>query len=75
MHQQAERVVIGMDPHKRSATIEVMDAEEAVLGGGQDTDEGGFADMTDYVNQVQPDLQEAGCGRSRAATGSVIMSR
>jgi hypothetical protein len=28
-------VVIGMDPHKRSATIEVMTAEEAVLGGGR----------------------------------------
>jgi hypothetical protein len=26
-------VVIGMDPHKRSATIEVMDSDEAVLGG------------------------------------------
>ena len=25
-------VVIGMDPHKRSATIEVMDSDEAVLG-------------------------------------------
>jgi transposase len=28
-------VVIGMDPHKRSATIEVMDADETVLGGGR----------------------------------------
>ena len=28
-------VVIGMDPHKRSATIEVMDSDEAVLGGGR----------------------------------------
>jgi transposase len=28
-------VVIGMDPHKRSATIEVMTADEAVLGGGR----------------------------------------
>jgi transposase len=28
-------VVIGMDPHKRSATIEVMASDEAVLGGGQ----------------------------------------
>lgn len=30
-----ESVVIGMDPHKRSATIEVMDPDEAVLGGGR----------------------------------------
>jgi transposase len=29
------RVVIGMDPHKRSATIEVMAGDESVLGGGR----------------------------------------
>jgi hypothetical protein len=28
-------VVIGMDPHKRSATIEVMAGDEAVVGGGR----------------------------------------
>jgi transposase len=27
--------VVGMDPHKRSVTIEVMAADEAVLGGGR----------------------------------------
>ena len=33
-----------MDPHKRSATIEVMAADETVLGGGRfGTDEAGFA--------------------------------
>jgi transposase len=31
----AGNVVIGMDPHKRSATIEVMSRDEAVLGGGR----------------------------------------
>ena len=37
-------VVIGMDPHKRSATIEVMAADEAVLGGGRyGTDAGGLS--------------------------------
>ncbi len=36
-------VVIGMDPHKRSATIEVMTADEAVLGGGRyGTDASGY---------------------------------
>ena len=56
MGEQAERVVIGMDPHKRSATIEVMTANEDVLGDGRfDTDEAGFASMTDYVDRVQPD--------------------
>jgi transposase len=29
------RVVIGMDPHKRSATIEVMAGDGSVLGGGR----------------------------------------
>ena len=27
------RVVIGMDPHKRSATIEVMTGDETIVGG------------------------------------------
>ena len=35
MEAAAERVVIGMDPHKRSVTIEVMAADETVLGGGR----------------------------------------
>ena len=33
--EQQQRVVIGMDPHKRSVTIEVMTADETVLGGGR----------------------------------------
>ena len=31
----AGRVVIGMDPHKRSVTIEVMAGDETVHGGGR----------------------------------------
>jgi hypothetical protein len=43
-----------MDPHKRSARIEVMTAEETVVGAGRfGTDEAGFAAMRDYVNTVQ----------------------
>jgi transposase len=39
-------VVIGMDPHKRSATIEVMAGEETVVGGGRyGTDAAGYAAM------------------------------
>ena len=39
-------VVIGMDPHKRSATIEVMAADETVVGGGRyGTDAAGYAAM------------------------------
>jgi transposase len=55
MHQQRERVVIGMDPHKRSATIEVMTADETSVGGGRyATDQAGFAAMRDYVNEFRP---------------------
>jgi transposase len=40
------QVVIGMDPHKRSATIEVMAGDEAVAGGGRyGTDAAGYAAM------------------------------
>ena len=46
MGQDEPRVVIGMDPHKRSVTIEVMTADEAVVGGGRfGTDVEGFAAM------------------------------
>jgi transposase len=44
------RVVVGMDPHKRSVTIEVMDADEQVLGGGRfSTDLAGFKTMVEYL--------------------------
>src|SRR5665647_512843 len=46
----SERVIIGMDPHKRSVTIEVMAGDEAVLGGGRfTTDLAGFTAMREYV--------------------------
>jgi len=39
-------VVIGMDPHKRSATIEIMAGDEAVLEGGRyGTDAAGYQQM------------------------------
>lgn len=45
-------VVIGMDPHKRSATIEVMAGDEAVLGGGRfATDAAGYRAMLKYAKQ------------------------
>ncbi|WP_281289833.1 IS110 family transposase [Nocardioides rubriscoriae] len=41
-----------MDPHKRSVTIEVMAADEEVLGGGRfGTDPAGFTSMLDYVTR------------------------
>jgi hypothetical protein len=37
------RVVIGVDPHKRSATIEVLDERERVLATGRfGTDTAGY---------------------------------
>ncbi|MSY86083.1 MAG: IS110 family transposase [Actinobacteria bacterium] len=41
-----------MDPHKRSMTIEVMAADEEVLGGGRfGTDAAGFQSMLEYVTR------------------------
>jgi len=46
------RVVIGMDPHKRSATIEVMTAEETIVDGGRfDTDRDGYTKMRHYAQR------------------------
>jgi hypothetical protein len=48
----SDGVVIGMDPHKRSATIEVMSADEVILGGGRfGTDRDGYAAMARYGRQ------------------------
>jgi len=48
----AERVVIGMDPHKRSVTIEVMTGKEEVLDARRfGTDVDGFKAMAEFVKQ------------------------
>jgi len=48
----AGNVVIGMDPHKRSATIEVMAGDESVLGGDRfATDAAGYRSMLAYVRR------------------------
>jgi transposase len=50
VEQDEARVVIGMDPHKRTVTIEVMTAREEVLGGGRfTTDAEGFAALLAYA--------------------------
>ena len=50
--QVVDRVVVGMDPHKRSMTIEVMAGDEAVLGGGRfATTAEGYLAMRRYVAQ------------------------
>ena len=45
-------VVIGMDPHKRSATIEVMAGDETILGSGRfATDALGYREMVKYARR------------------------
>ena len=45
-------VIIGVDPHNMSATIEVVDTHEHLLGTGRfDTDNAGYAAMQRYVRQ------------------------
>jgi transposase len=45
-------VIIGMDPHKRSATIEVMAGDETVVGGSRyGTDAAGYAAMLAAVRR------------------------
>ena len=52
MSQDMPRVVIGMDPHKRTATIEVMTGDEIIVGGGKfTTDTDGYTAMRDYGRQ------------------------
>src|SRR5690606_33861339 len=49
MDIEVARVVIGMDPHKRSVTIEVMTGDESVVGGGRfATDAEGYARLLAY---------------------------
>ena len=75
-HEQERRyrgsVVIGMDPHKRSVTIEVMTADEAVVGGGRfGTDRDGLRRDAGATSR----RGRTGSGRSRAATASAGTSR
>ena len=52
MEEESQRVVIGMDPHKRSVTIEVMAADEQVLGGDRfGTDVDGHRSILEYLKR------------------------
>ena len=52
MSSTTTRVVIGMDPHKRSVTIEVMAADETVHGGGRfATDRAGYQALLRYARR------------------------
>src|SRR3954452_17878638 len=61
-----EQVVIGVDPYKLSATIEVVDEHELVLGSGRfTTDRAAYAAMRRYRSRGR-----TGSGRWREPTGS-----
>jgi transposase len=45
-----EKVIIGVDPHRLSATIEILDEREQVLGSGRlSTDQAGYSAMRRYT--------------------------
>src|SRR5215207_8966271 len=48
--QDTDRVVVGMDPHKRSVTIEVMAGDETILGAGR------FATTVEGYRECAPTL-------------------
>src|SRR3954470_19495770 len=66
-----KQIIIGVDPHKLSATIEVVDRHENVLAAGRfATDKAGYAAMRKHV-AASPDRVWAvegsnGAGRSLA---------
>jgi transposase len=50
MEHDMKQVIIGVDPHKLSATIEVVDTHEQLLGTGRfTTDQAGYAAMRRYA--------------------------
>src|SRR5688500_962815 len=52
MSGKTKGVIIGVDPHKMSVTIEVVDTHERLLGSGRfDTTNAGYAAMQRYVKQ------------------------
>ncbi len=52
-------VVIGVDPHKLSVTIEVVDGDATLLGQGRyRTDKAGYAAMRRYVSQITSRVED-----------------
>ena len=53
MSNPVGRVVIGVDPHKLSATIAVLDQQEKKLGSGRfTTDHAGYTAMRTYASEA-----------------------
>ena len=54
------RVIVGVDPHKKSVTIEVLDEHGAVLARGRyGTDTAGYRTMLEQVRDQWPQHQWA----------------
>lgn len=73
--EQDWSVIAGVDPHKLSVTIEVVDRDSKVLGRGRcRTDKAGYAALRRYVSQLAPAVGDRlwaveganGAGRSMA---------
>jgi hypothetical protein len=70
------RVFIGVDPHKLSATIEVVDEHEAVLAAGRfGTDKAGYAAMRNRVPVVAAGVGGRGQQRCGSALGATVAGR
>ena len=71
-----EHVVIGVDPHKLSATIEVVDHHEHLLGSGRfPTDRAGYAAMRSTRGMARAGLGCRGRQRRRPASGAAAPRR
>src|SRR5205823_6900251 len=71
------RVIIGTDPHKRSARFEVRDEREILLATGRfGMDKTGYRQLLGYVRGVaRADVGGEGRERSRAAAGRAAAGR
>ncbi len=71
------RVFIGVDPHKLSATIEVVDDRETVLATGRfATDKAGYTAMRKHVaGYPRADLGGGGQQRCRPPVGAAAAGR
>ena len=72
-----EKVSIGVDPHKLSATIEMVDEREAVLAKGRfPTDKAGYAAMRKHVASYPERVWAvAGSKRRRPPVGPAAARR
>ena len=71
-----EQVIIGVDPHKLSATIEVVDGHEHKLGQGRFiTDKAGYAALRTDVRAWPARMGGGGSRRGGPAVGAAAAGR